>query len=669
VVPAIFSDHMVLQKDAAVPIWGKADPGEQVTVSMSGQTVQAAAGSDGKWKLLLDLEKLGAGPFELTVAGKNRVVISDVVVGQTWLLSGQSNAEFMLKESADAPAEIARSADPLLRQFKVEKKTSDAPREETKGAWVLAGPQGSPEFSAVGYYFAKQLRAELKQPVGIVNASWGGTFIEAWMSDAAIDGDPELRAGETARRREMENYQPAKAAYVKAYGDWLKANGREDRPCPDPRKFTDDAVSTGDWTPIQLPGPIVGANLPANGAIWIRKEIEVPASVEGLVIKLSLGNLTAFEETYWNGEKIFEMPYTKFPGEGYAHYFAIPQRLVRPGKAVIAIRLFAPVAAPEMLTPASRLYVGPVSLQGEWRAKAEYDFPSLPVEAIAHVPKPPRQPPALKASGIFNGVLNPIVAYGIAGVLWYQGESNTGIAGQYRTSFPLLIQDLRAKWNRPELPFYFCQLANHQAKEAVPVEAAWAELRESQSRALALPHTGQAVLIDLGESEDIHPRNKAEVGARLARIALARDYGRSDLAYSGPCYTGLAVEGSRVRLHFTQTAGGLVAKPLPKTYDVKTLLNQTAPLRLNSPESELQGFAICGTDRHWVWAQARIEGDDVFVWSEQVTAPVAVRYGWANNPTVNLYNQAGLPASPFRSDDFPTTTDACRFGLTPQGRF
>jgi sialate O-acetylesterase len=318
---------------------------------------------------------------------------------------------------------------------------------------------------------------------------------------------------------------------------------------------------------------------------------------------------------------------------------------------------------------ADRFYVGPVPIGGQWLAKAEYSLPALSASELASVPKPPSQPPAMKAAGIFNGVVHPVIPYGIAGMLWYQGESNMGIAYQYRTSFPLFIRDLREKWHQPELPFYFCQLPGNFAKTTLPGESAWAEMRESQSRALSLPNTAQAVIIDLGEAEDMHPRNKADVGARLARIALKRQYGQSQLVDSGPVYDSMAMEGGKIRVRFTHTDGGLVARPLPPTYDVQTLLNRTAPLVPNIPGSELQGFAICGEDHRWVWAEAKIEGDTVLVWSEKVTAPVAVRYAWADNPTCNLYNAADLPAAPFRTDNFPTTTDTKRFGLSPEGRY
>jgi sialate O-acetylesterase len=249
----------------------------------------------------------------------------------------------------------------------------------------------------------------------------------------------------------------------------------------------------------------------------------------------------------------------------------------------------------------------------------------------------------------------PLIPYAISGVIWYQGESNIGRAWQYRTAFPLLIKDWRRQWGQGDFPFYFCQLANFKEKQAEPGESVWAELREAQSATLALPRTGQAVLIDIGESRDIHPRNKKPAGERLAALALANNYEQA-IPFSGPVYESSQFADGKAVLHFKHTDGGLVARPLPDTFDVETKIKETAPLIRNSPESELEGFAICGEDKKWGWARAMIDGDTVIVWSEKIPSPVAVRYAWADNPTGNLYNGAGLPASPFRTDDFPLTT-------------
>lgn len=662
-LPAIFSEHMVLERSAAAPIWGWATAGEEVTATLAGKSARTTAGGDGRWMVRLDLHDAAAGPFELLVQGKNQVRVADVVVGNVWLASGQSNMEFVLKASAGGDQEIARSANPHLRQFKVEKVARAQPADDCKGQWVLAGPETSADFTAVGYYFGQRLQAELHLPVGIINASWGGTFSEAWTSLEAINRVASLKAAEERRRKIMAEYPGRQRAFVKDFAAWLRANQREDKPAPLPEPFAGPQVSTADWTSVLLPGKIAGPGLPAQGAVWIRREVQVPEAAvgHGEAFKVLLGLLTGFEQAYWNGKKVAETPYARYPGEGYVRYFAIPPDQLRVGANTLAVRIYAPALPPSIAAAPDRFWAGPVSLVGAWQAKAEYELPPPSSAALAAVPQPPRRPPSVVAGGMFNGVISPLVPYGLSGIVWYQGESNAGRAYDYRIAFPLLIDDWRRHWQQPRLPFYFCQLVNFGPKKPRPGESEWAELRESQSCALKLPDTGQAVLIDLGEAGDAHARNKKDVGGRLARIALAQHDGKP-IVFSGPVYDSMAVEGRTIRVRFRHTEQGLVAQALRATYDVVSKLGQTAPLVRNSPESQLEGFAVCGPDRQWVWADARIEGDTVIVSSDRVPQPVAVRYAWADNPTCNLANGAGLPAAPFRTDDFAALTANRHFG-------
>jgi sialate O-acetylesterase len=488
-LPAIISDHMVLQRSVKVPIWGKADPDGEISISLGDQTVGTKAGQDGKWEVEFNLNDVGPGPFDLVITGSNsRLVVSDVLIGEVWVASGQSNMELKLKDTARAQEEIARSGNALLRYFQVKDVASQEPLDDCKGQWVLSGPDTSGTFSAVGYYFGKRLQATLRAPVGIINASWGATPAEAWTSARSLDEVPDLKR--------------------------------------------------------------------ARGRLWRRT--------------LPLGH--------------------------------IPEP-----KATV------PIFSSQLL------------------------------------------PPQKVAGYLFNGMINPIIPYAMRGVIWYQGEGNIERAFQYRTTFALLIKDWRQRWGRGEFPFYFCQLANFGKKDSGPGESAWAELREAQSLALSLPNTGQAVLIDLGEGDNIHPLDKRDPAERLVLIALAKTYGKK-IPFSGPTYDSMTVEGGTIRITFRDTGGALVARQLPSTYDLNTHKNQIAALARNSPDSELEGFAICGKDGRWLWADAKIEGDSVVVWSNQIARPFAVRYAWADNPTCNLYNAAGLPASPFRTDAFPLIT-------------
>ena len=657
-LPAIFSDHMVLQAADVVPVWGQADPGEEVIVIFNAKNHTAIAGSDGRWMVHLNLGATGVGPFEMAVRGKNKITLRDVVVGQVWLASGQSNMERLLRQTARAEQEVAVSNNSLIRHFKIPRTSAESPAQDCEGKWVLASPATTADFTAVGYYFARRLQRELGVPVGIVNSTWGGTFSEAWTSAEAIATIPSLAAGQATRKQASLEYPGLIKAYTRDFAAWMRATNREDRPA-DPAPLLAGAATPSGWIPITLPGKVAAPGLPEYGAIWLRREVEIgPANIPS-GLNLLFGELTGFETVYWNGKKIAETTLEKFTGEGMPRLCSIAAPFFKPGRNVLAIRVFSPAEPPAFRINPQSFNAGPISLVGEWLARAESSLPD--VASLPSPPKPPRMPVSQLASELFNGMIAPLIPLRLAGVIWYQGEANRGRAWEYREAFPLVINDWRKQWNRDDLPFYFCQLANFQAKSDTPAESAWAETREAQSMALSLPATGQAVLIDLGESKDIHPLNKHDVGERLARIALAKNHGRP-ITFSGPVFESQKVEGKTIRVRFSHTDGGLVARPLPARFDVSTLIGETAPLVRNSPDSEIEGFAICGTDRKWVWANARIERDTVVVWSDRIPQPIAVRYGWADNPTCNLFNGGGLPASPFRTDDFPATTKGSVFG-------
>jgi len=654
-LPAIFSDHMVLEKTARVPVWGQADPGEEVTVTLNGQTAKSVADAAGKWMATLDLKDFGPGPFEMTVEGKNKLTVSDVLVGEVWVASGQSNMEWSLTNTSHAAEDIAGSANNSIRHFLVKKNATAELAGDTTGTWVIASPETTGSFSAVGYFFAKKLNSELKVPVGIINSSWGGTPSEAWTSVEAIDSVPDLKATRERLWTELRELPEKKKAYLEGMRTWLKENGREDRPVNDAAAFAGGDISPDGWVALKVPGKVQAPGLPEAGAVWVRTEVSVPAKpAKDLPLSLPIDG---FDSVYWNGKLLAKTTFEDFSGPGSIRRggpFVLTPAQVNEGANVLAIRFFQPIAPGGFSGPPK---LGEISLAGEWKAKAEFAFPPIAADKIAAAPQLAKAPPSSQnvASYLFNGMIHPIVPFAISGVIWYQGESNAGRANQYRTAFPLMISDWRKQWNQGDFPFYFCQLANYQKKGDQPGDSAWAELREAQSMTLSLPKTGQAVLIDVGESGDIHPRNKRDVGTRLALIALAKDYGKS-IPFSGPVFDSVKKDGNKMILRFQHADGGLVARKLQETYDVRTLGKETAPLVRNSPTSELEGFAICGEDRKWVWADARIDGDSVIVSSDKVPSPIAVRYAWGDNPTCNLYNGAGLPASPFRTDDFPATT-------------
>jgi sialate O-acetylesterase len=652
-LPHIFSDHMVLQKAAKVPVWGKAEPGESVTVSLAGVKGQATASAQGKWRLDMDLSKAGAGPFQMTVDGKNHLEIADVVLGEVWVCSGQSNMEFPLSRALDAESEMAHSASPMLRQFRVRRKTSATPMDDCEGVWQTAAPDTSGGFSAVAYFFGKTLQNKLGKPVGLITAAVGDTPVEAWTSYESLSRDPELKVGADRLIVNFKLFPERSQAYARDFPAWLKKYGREDKPV-DPMPFLQTADYSG-WKMVSLPGTLAAAGFPSSGAVWLVKRFKFPEGQVPKDIDLGLGKPDGWETVYWNGTRIGGRKPNDIAADRAPAIYKVPALLVKPGENTLAVRLFN--ATGTLGIPTRFPYAG------DWLAKMETELPALTPEAQAAMPVAPPAAEDIKKRGgwLFNGMISPLIPYGIKGVTWYQGETNADRAVQYKTAFPLMIRDWRSRWGEGDFPFVFCQLANYNAKPKNPGESNWAELREAQSTALTLPNTGQAVLIDIGEAAEIHPRNKKDAGERLAAWAFARAYGQNVPA-EGPVFESMKAEGQTIRVRFKPGPGGLVARPVPATHVVSSLQGLTEPLVRNSPNSQLEGFAICGEDKAWVWADARIDGDYVIVSSSRVLAPIAVRYGWAKNPTCNLYNGAGLPASPFRTDQFPLSTANQKFG-------
>jgi sialate O-acetylesterase len=493
-LPAIFGDNMVLQGGTHVSLWGWADPNEEINVRVSWSKVDWTIRADdqGRWILQTASPEFG-GPYEITFKGKNTITIKNILAGEVWVCSGQSNMEMAVRSAASAEQEIAAADYPQIRLFTVEKKVAEKPLNDCKGKWVICSPQTIGGFSAAGYFFGRELHKELKQPVGLINTSWGGTPAEAWTSPVALQENPGLEPILTRYKKALEVLPEATAKYKESLAKWEEA--------------VKQAKADGKQPPS------------------------------------------------------------------------------RPG---------APL--------------GP-------------DNPNSP-------------------AGLYNGMVAPLIPYTVRGAIWYQGESNAGRAYQYRDLFPTMIKSWWNAWGQEgqgDFPFLFVQLANFMATKEEPGDSSWAELREAQLMTLEMSNTGMAVIIDIGDAKDIHPKNKQDVGKRLALWALANTYSK-DVVYSGPLYKSMAKKDKTIVLSFDHLGGGLVAK---------------------GGES-LQGFAIAGADHKFVWADAKIEGDKIVVSSDKVADPIAVRYAWADNPVCNLYNKAGLPASPFRTDTWPGVTAASK---------
>lgn len=633
-VSRLFSDHAVLQADEKVPVWGWAAPQETIKVTLGKASASAIAGADGKWQANLDLREVGAGPFDLIVEGSNRLVSSDVLVGQVWLCSGQSNMQWPLSGSGGAAEEIPRSANPQLRHFKVETAAAATPAADVQGSWVVATPETTPEFSAIAYYFGQALQRDLQVPVGLINATWGGTPTEAWAGREAYEDDADLQAGAEKARADAAHNK----GFLEKYRQWTEQNNREDAAPAVPEDFADSSLEGAGWKPVQLPGSLAEAGFSEAGVVWIARSITLPESAVGSPLQIWFGEPKDSVTLYWNG-----LRFGQGGLETTIYRYALNQKHVTATENVLLARLVNPTGPPALeVPPGIRFRLdykgGGVQLAGEWMAKAESAFPPLAPGTPSFPVKPPMPRPDYEvASYLFDGMIHPLIPMAIAGVAYNHGSANSERAWQYRKSFPRLISNWRKQWGRGDFPFYFCQLYNFQPQPATPGHSTWAELREGQTMALALPNTGMAALIDAGEAGNIHPADKKTPGDRLARIALHKSYGKNVVA-SGPMFDSSSIEDGKVRVKFRSTEGGLVTQPVK--------------FSVPRPESAVQGFAICGEDKKWVWAQAEIDGTDVKVWSPEVPHPVAVRYGWADNPVVNLYNKEGLPASPFRTDDF-----------------
>lgn len=635
-LPAIIGDHMVLQQGAPAPIWGQADPGEAVTVSFAGQEARTVAGADGRW--LVRLQPLRATPDapgqSLTVAGKNTVTLRDVLIGETWLCSGQSNMQMPVSGCFDATQEIARAGLPKIRLFTVANQTAPRPQDDCQGQWVVCAPETVGSFSAAGYFFGRHLHQTLGLPIGLINSSWGGTIAEAWVSSAALRTNlpefhsalDELDKPAATLAQELANYQAKKTVWDAASAEFYRME--EDRAtvtntAPD---FDDHA-----WKPMTLPANWEAAGLPGlDGMVWFRKSVEIPAAWAGRDLMLRPGPIDEVDVTWFNGvvvgargnSRTRDLKYWNQPRE-----YRVPGNLVKAGRNVIAIRvsdangeggIWGTSAESMRVELADAPETQRLPLAGEWRYEVAFVLP----------PQPPNPNAPNRPSVLFNAMIQPLIPFAIRGAIWYQGESNASRAMQYRTLLPTLITDWRARFGVGDFPFLIVQLANFMPRSEQPEESAWAELREAQTLTTTrLPKVGQALAIDIGDAQDIHPRNKQEVGRRLGLIAETLAYDRQ-VASSGPRFTGMQVTtNGQAVLSFSHTDGGLQVKG-----------------------EALTGFAICGADKKFVWAQARIMGEQVVVSAAAVPQPVAVRYAWGNNPACTLINGAGLPAVPFRTD-------------------
>jgi sialate O-acetylesterase len=620
-LPRLVSDGMVLQRDAAVTIWGWADSGEKVTINFNGKTYTAAAGTDGKWIVTLSPSKAG-GPCDMEIKAANNITLKNILIGDVWVCSGQSNMELTMERVKDKyPKEIVNSDNNSIRQFEVpDKYYFDTPHDDLdSGAWASANPQTIFKFTAIGYFFAKELYQKYHVPIGLINASLGGSPAQAWMSEDALKAFPEDMA--TLQKFKDPVYIKQIEDNDKAASDtWYGRLNQTDKGIAQGEKpWFDPTCDASQWATMNVPGYWADGPLgPVNGVVWFRKEINVPASMAGKPARLWLGRIVDGDETYFNGKKVGAITY-EWPPRKYD----IPADLLKKGKNIIVVRVINQRARGGFVLDKPYQLVGAgktIDLKGQWQYKLGTTMDPAPSQTFV------RWQPV----GLYNGEIAPLLNYQIKGVIWYQGESNASRnPSEYHKLFSTLIADWRQKWNQGDFPFLYVQLTSFMAAKDQPSESGWAELREAQLKTLSVPNTAMIVTTDIGEWSDIHPLNKEDVGKRLALAARKLAYGDKKVTCSGPIYQSMKTEGNKITLTFTDVDGGLIAKG-----------------------GKLKYFAIAGPDKKFVWANAKIKGKKIVVWNDSVPNPVAVRYAWADNPdTANLYNKAGLPASPFRTDN------------------
>ena len=627
-LPRLFGSHMVFQRNQPIAIWGWANKNEKISIKFANQAVSTVADIQGKWKVKLKPMKAG-GPYILTVRGTELIELKDVLIGEVWVCSGQSNMEFQLKDSENAAAEIGQADYSQIRQLSVPKSIADQPHDDLPESvnWEVADAQHAGDFTAVGYYFAKELYKKLKVPIGLIHSSWGGTDIETWTSVNAFKESNEFKdLIPQGYRINLDSIADAKNKLMNAKIE--KVQGRlSDASAIDSWKglpFNDDS-----WPEMQLPGLWESQSLPdIDGRVWFRKEIYLDAADIGKPAVLKLGMIDDSDESYINGVKVGSII-----NQYNAHrIYQVPAQLLKVGKNVVAVRVEDTGSAGGIYGEDNLEFIigdKTLTLNGAWKFQ---------VESVA---SPLQQNPNSYPTLLFNGMISPLLQFGIRGAIWYQGENNAGRAYQYRKAFPMMIKDWRNHWNQGNFPFYFVQLASFDAAGGNSKKgSSWAELREAQQLTLSLEGTGMAVTTDVGDAKDIHPRNKKTVGERLAAIALNKTYNQAGF-YAGPDYKAMEVKGNKIILSFGNAGKGLVTKDGGK---------------------EVKGFEIAGLNQEFKEAKAYIEGNKVIVYADGIVEPTAVRYAWVDDASnVNLFNAQGFPAIPFRTDSWKGITEGAGY--------
>ncbi len=619
-LPKLISDRMVLQRDTEVKIWGWAEPGEKVTLVFKGEEYSTTTKTDSTW--VVNLVPMNAGgPFDMKIKGNNNIIVKDILIGDVWICSGQSNMEISMKRVSPLyESEISNSENQYIRYFTVLKTYNfNTPQKDLgSGNWQKTNPENILGFSAVAYFFAKELYEKYHIPIGLINASLGGSPAEAWISEESLKAFPEFYK-EAQKFKDSILIAEIKNKDRERIEGWYNQLREKDKGYKNPGKiWYNPDLDVSDWGTMEIPGYWANTELGSvNGVVWFRKEVNLPESMAGKQARLLLGRIVDADSAFINGVFVGATGY-QYPPRRYD----VPAGVLKRGKNTIVVRVISNIGKAGFVSDKPyELVVGEekINLKGDWKYKLGAKIPPLESQTFIR----------WKPLGLYNAMISPLLNYRIKGVIWYQGESNADEPIKYRKIFTALIKDWRENWNQSGFPFLFVQLPNFMEAKDEPLESNWALLREAQLKTLSVPNTGMAVAIDIGEWNDIHPLNKKDVGKRLALAAQKVAYGEEDVVFSGPIYESMQVTGNKIIITFKNTGSGLVAKG----------------------DEELKGFAICGSGDKFIWANAKIEDNKVIVWNDNICNPVAVRYAWADNPTdANLYNKEGLPASPFRTD-------------------
>ncbi|MGN7758221.1 sialate O-acetylesterase [Chryseobacterium sp. 22532] len=610
-LPALVSDGMVLQRNQRLNVWGKADTGEKVEIKFINKKYSTTADQVGNWKIQLPEQKAG-GPYTMTI---NEITLKDILIGDVWLASGQSNMELPMRRLTPLYAdEIKNANNQNIRFFTVPQKYNfKMPQTELDGGrWEATNPQTILNFSGVAYFFAKELSEKNKVAVGIIHTSLGGSPIQAWMDENSLKKYPEYldEAKKWQNDDLIKSTESGEQALSKA---WYTELDQSDIGFN--QHWENFDLNDSDWKTMNIPGSWEDKEGSFEGSVWFRKDINLTKNQAGKAAFLNLGRIKDADATYTNGTKVGNVTYEYPP-----RWYNIPAGILKEGKNVIAVRITNGSGKGQFI--ADKPYYldidgNKIDLKTEWKYKI-----GAKMEKMA----PGQTFIRWKPTGLYNAMIHPLINYNIKGAIWYQGESNTGKPKEYGDLLTTMILDWRNKWNQKDLPFFTVQLANFMEPKNQPVESNWAELRDQQRQvSLKVPNTGLAVIIDLGEWNDIHPLNKKTVGDRLALQALKVAY-KKNITADGPVYQSMKVEGNKIMLSFR-----------PGTDDFE-------------PVSELKGFAVKSKNGKYEWAKAKVEGNKIMVWNDDVKEPFAARYDWADNPDGNLKNKTGLPASPFTTE-------------------